>query len=551
MNNNRLEQIQPLARWKAALYIRLSKEDGDKNESYSVTSQREILKEYLKIHQDIEAFDIYVDDGWSGTNFERPDFQRMMDDIYKGKVNCVIVKDLSRFGRNYTDCGYYLDEVFVKLQVRFISLNNSIDSFSDNMNAATRCISIGVQNVINESLAATTSVNVRGTLNVSREQGKFIGSFPSYGYIKSPEDHHKLIVDDEAAGVVKQIFAWFISGKSIMGIAKELNDLGIPNPSTYKRMKGMNYRHPHSGTNHNLWSDYTVRRVLQNQMYIGDMVQGKNTTISYKISKCRQVPKEDWIIVENTHEPIIDRETFFKAQSLFKNHIRKPAKKSEVDLLSGLVYCANCMRVMNKKTNVHSYGTYQYYRCVTAIRMSKNACRIHSVRVDKLEKIVLVTVQKMIETAVEMSEVLDRIESSPNRKSETSHLEKSLQTYKNEKEKQLKLQIELYPDFKNGILTKEEYLHLKNDIAEKIKNIDDKINALSETIEKYQEGIGSGNSFIATFKKYGNIDRLTRPIVLELVDKIFIHLDKSVEVRFKFQDAYMEAMEYIEQNTTD
>ena len=178
--------------WKAALYIRLSREDGDKAESNSITSQREILKEYLKLHPDIELYDFYVDDGWSGTTFDRPDFKRMMEDIYSGQVNCVIVKDLSRFGRNYTDAGHYLDNVFVRYQIRFIALNNGVDTATNNMNAATRCITVGVQNVINESLAATTSVNVRGTLNVNREQGKFIGSFATYGYMKDPADHAPL-----------------------------------------------------------------------------------------------------------------------------------------------------------------------------------------------------------------------------------------------------------------------------------------------------------------------------------------------------------------------
>ena len=201
-----LEQPQRKSIWQAALYIRLSKEDGDKQESYSVTSQREILKEYLKQHPDIDFFDFYIDDGWSGTNFDRPGFQRMMADIYDGKVNCVIVKDLSRFGRNYTDAGHYLDDVFTRLQVRFISLNNGVDSISNSMNAATKCITVGVQNVINESVAATTSVNVRGTLNVSRKQGKFIGSFPTYGYLKNPVDHHKLIIDEEIAPIVRQIY---------------------------------------------------------------------------------------------------------------------------------------------------------------------------------------------------------------------------------------------------------------------------------------------------------------------------------------------------------
>ena len=251
-----LERLPQVAKpWKAALYIRLSREDGDKVESNSITSQREILKEYLKLHPDIELHDFYIDDGWSGTNFDRPGFIRMMEDIYSGDVNCVIVKDLSRFGRNYTDAGNYLDNIFVRLQIRFIALNNGIDTATNNMNAATRCITVGVQNVINESLAATTSVNVRGTLNVNREQGKFIGSFASYGYMKDPNDHHKLIIDPETAPVVRMIFEKFIDGCSIIGIAKELNEMGIPNPTAYKKLKGFNYKHPAGKKLDGLWPD--------------------------------------------------------------------------------------------------------------------------------------------------------------------------------------------------------------------------------------------------------------------------------------------------------
>ena len=230
--------------WKAALYIRLSREDGDKVESNSITSQREILKEYLKLHPDIELYDFYVDDGWTGTNFDRPDFKRMMEDIYSGQVNCVIVKDLSRFGRNYTDSGHYLDNVFVRYQIRFIALNNGVDTAANNMNAATRCITVGVQNVINESLAATTSVNVRGTLNVNREQGKFIGSFATYGYMKDPENPKHWIIDPEAAKIVKYIFDLCMEGRGPSQIANVLREKEILTPTAYKHSHGINSPNP-------------------------------------------------------------------------------------------------------------------------------------------------------------------------------------------------------------------------------------------------------------------------------------------------------------------
>ena len=544
-----LERLPQVAKpWKAALYIRLSREDGDKVESNSITSQREILKEYLKLHPDIELHDFYIDDGWSGTNFDRPGFIRMMEDIYSGDVNCVIVKDLSRFGRNYTDAGNYLDNIFVRLQIRFIALNNGIDTATNNMNAATRCITVGVQNVINESLAATTSVNVRGTLNVNREQGKFIGSFASYGYMKDPNDHHKLIIDPETAPVVRMIFEKFIDGCSIIGIAKELNEMGIPNPTAYKKLKGFNYKHPAGKKLDGLWPDSSVRRILRNEMYVGNMVQGKNTTISYKIKQCRAIPKEDWIIVEGTHEAIVDRETFDKAQSLFNQFIRKAPQKSEVDLFSGFVRCADCLRAMNKKTNSHPYGTYHYYRCGTSRKMKKSSCTNHTIRIDKMELAVLASIQGMIDSAVEMDKLIKQINSSPVKKKESSHICSAIDTHTAELEKLKGMIIDLYPDWKSGIISKEEYFTLKEQLTEKITSLEKALENLKRTNEEFKNGITEDNDFISHFKKYGKIDTLTRAMVVELIDKIYVHEGGRITISFKFTDAYEKALEYIELN---
>ena len=544
-----LERLPQVAKpWKAALYIRLSREDGDKVESNSITSQREILKEYLKLHPDIELHDFYIDDGWSGTNFDRPGFIRMMEDIYSGDVNCVIVKDLSRFGRNYTDAGNYLDNIFVRLQIRFIALNNGIDTATNNMNAATRCITVGVQNVINESLAATTSVNVRGTLNVNREQGKFIGSFASYGYMKDPNDHHKLIIDPETAPVVRMIFEKFIDGCSIIGIAKDLNEMGIPNPTAYKKLKGFNYKHPAGKKLDGLWPDSSVRRILRNEMYVGNMVQGKNTTISYKIKQCRAIPKEDWIIVEGTHEAIVDRETFDKAQSLFNQFIRKAPQKSEVDLFSGFVRCADCLRAMNKKTNSHPYGTYHYYRCGTSRKMKKSSCTNHTIRIDKMELAVLASIQGMIDSAVEMDKLIKRINSSPVKKKESSHICSAIDTHTAELEKLKGMIIDLYPDWKSGIISKEEYFTLKEQLTEKTTSLEKALENLKRTNEEFKNGITEDNDFISHFKKFGKIDTLTRAMVVELIDKIYVHEGGRITISFKFTDAYEKALEYIELN---
>ncbi len=544
------QPLKPSRVWKAALYIRLSREDEDMthNESNSITSQREFLREFLKQHPDIEPFDTYVDDGWSGTNFDRPDFQRMLRDIEARKVDCVIVKDLSRLGRNASETGNYIDNIFARYQIRFIAVHNYVDTVEHKMNAATHCITVGIQNVINESVAATTSVNVRGTLNVERQQGKFIGSFATYGYKKDPEDHHKLLIDEGPAAVVRQIYAWFLCGKSILGIAKQLNEMGIPNPSTYKKLEGFKYRHPHGLNEDGLWPDSSVRRILRNEMYTGTMIQGKNTTISFKHRQCRPVPKEDWYVVEGTHEAIIDRETFDKAQQLFNRSIRKSPLRDDVGLFSGLVRCADCHRIMSKKTITQPYGTYHYYRCTTARKMNPKACTNHTIRIDHLQTAVTVTIQTMIETAIQMTEVIDKINQSPARKTESAHLQAAMKAALKQKEKIELMQTDLYPDWKSGVLDHKEYLRLKSRMSEQLECIEQNIQNIQNSIDEFAKGMKEENDFLTTFKKYGNITELTRPMLMELVEKILVHENGSIEVCFKYQDSYMDVKEYISIN---
>ena len=532
---------------KAALYIRLSREDGDKSESDSVVSQKEILKEFLKLHPELELYDFYVDDGYTGTNFERPGFERMINDISSGKVKCVIVKDLSRFARNYTDSGYYIENFFVRHGVRFIAVNNGVDSASGNMNAATQCIAVGVTNVINESVAATTSVNVKGTLNVRRQNGKFIGSFPAYGYLKDPLDRHKLVIDEEAAGTVRMIFEKYISGISILGITRELNEMGIPNPSAYKKQKGFNYGHPASKINDGMWSESSVRRILRNEMYIGNMVQGKSKKISYKIKQCVSVPREEWIIVEGTHEPIVSKETFEKAQSFFNRNIRKSPQKKEVDLFAGLVKCADCGRAMSKKSNKHSYGEYHYYRCTTARKMNKGSCTNHTIRIDKIEEAVLVFLQKMVEVATEYDEIIKAVNACPERKSKSDYLQKAVEKNLRERDFLSNMVLELYPDWKRGNISKEEYIKLKDECNRKLLKIDEEIKELKEKIKEIENGFEE-NAFVTGFRKIGNIDRLTRPVVTEFVDKILVHEGGRITICLKCKDEFEQAFEYVEMN---
>ena len=530
--------------WQAALYIRLSKEDLNKNktESESISNQREILKEYLKLHPDILHVDTFVDDGYSGTDFDRPGWARLMNDIHRKRINCVIVKDLARLGRNYAVSGDLIDNQFARLGVRFIALNNGIDTAGDGMNAATRCISIGVTNVINESYAASTSVNIRGTLNNHRKQGKFIGAFASYGYKKAPGDHHRLIIDEDAAPVVRMIYDEFIGGNSIIGIVKKLNGIGIPNPTLYKQQKGFNYS-SRSG-NDGLWSDRTVRRILQNQMYTGDMVQGVNRTVNYKVHICRAVPKEERIIVENTHEPIIDRVTFDKAQSLFKRNIHSRKADRKADLFAGFVFCADCGKAMHKKVNKQNGKTFGYYKCSTKQKKDPNACTNHTIRIDKLEETVLAYIQMMINIALEYDEVIASAKQNDSDR-KNDFVQHTLEAQNKEREKALKAVAELYPDWKNGEITREEYMRIKTILNEKIEKLDAIIENLEQD-QKQNSGKVKSNGFVEHFMKYRNIKILTRPMLVELIDKIIIHEGGRITIKVKFADEFESMLDYIE-----
>ena len=278
------------------------------------------------------------------------------------------------------------------------------------------------------------------------------------------------------------------------------------------------------------------------------MVQGKTTTISYKISKCRNIPQSDWIIVENTHEAIIDRETYEKAQALFDKGTRSSPQKQEKDLFAGFLRCADCHAAMSKKTNSHPYGTYHYYRCSTARKMKKSACSNHTIRLDKLETAVLKTIQSMIEVAVMMDRLIKHVNNSPVKKQESNHIKSAIETHEAELAKFKQMVLDLYPDLKSGIISKEEYLQLKEQLHEKISGLERSLESLQASQEEFRSGLFEDNEFITHFTKYGTVEKLSRPMLMELVDKIYIHEDNKITIKFKFEDAYEEALEFINLN---
>mgnify|MGYP004689067683 FL=1 len=530
--------------WKAADYARISREDGDKEESDSIGTQFDIIDDYIAHNDDITFIDRYSDDGWSGTNFDRPDFMRLMEDIKKGKINCVIVKDLSRLGRNYILVGQYLEMIFPMLNIRFISVNDRIDSIKDPASINNALVSF--KNVMNDEYCRDISNKVRSSLDRKRSKGEFIGSFASYGYMKDPDDHHHLIVDPVAAGVVKNIFDWFLQGMSIIGIAKRLNHMGIPNPSAYKRQCGLNYKHP-AGQLDSAWPDSSVKRVLKNRLYVGDMVQNKNRTKSYKVQVSVAVPEENWVIVPNTHAAIIDREKFETVQQLLMRDTRTSPGINHVSIFAGYIRCADCLRAMGKKSVAQSYGKYHYYVCQTFRKAGRNLCTKHTIREKQLYDAVLATIQSQIDLAVSMDQLVNDLKSQNVRAAKSSRLEKMLQLKEEEYEKVSRCRIDLYPDWKAGILSRDEYLSLKAKIGEQLEQIEIAIANIKEEISKYQSAPVSENKFISSFLRYRNIQVLTREVIVELIEMIYVHEGGTITIQFKYQDEYQRLLDLIDE----
>lgn len=532
--------------WRAALYVRLSREDGDKEESDSVIHQKDLLNQFVSLEPDIVVHDIYIDDGWSGTNFDRPEFTRMMSDIKSGVVNCVIVKDLSRFGRNYIDVGQYIEKVFPLRDIRFISVSDNLDSVKNPQNMNN--IIVPFKNLINDEYSRDISNKIRSTLDIMRKQGKHIGSFACYGYKKDPENHNHLVIDEEAAEVVRDIFRWYISGMSMISIAQKLNMSGVPNPSTYKKMQGLRYKNRYEYMSDGKWPDSSIRRILNNQMYIGNLVQGVLKIKSYKVQKAQRQSKEDWIIVENTHEPIISKEDFMIAQELIQRRTRKAPAQTQVYLFSGYLRCGDCGRGMSRKQNHHSYGDYVYYVCTTYTKRDKTACTKHSIRADRLEKLVLSAIQTQVALAVDMDEAIKAINANENTRKEAVHLRAILDKAKKEVEKIELMLYNLYPDWKEGIISKEEYLSLKDRFVEQKMSAYTKMQGIMDKIEEAEKGQDSSNEFLENFKKYRNIDKLTREVVVALIETIYIYEKNQIKIVFRYQNPFNAAMEYINNN---
>ncbi|GBG55142.1 resolvase [Sporomusaceae bacterium FL31] len=514
--------------FNVGIYLRLSREDeGTACESESISNQKDYLLPHV-IDQGWNLVDIFIDDGYTGTNFNRPGFQRLLKAIEEGKINLVIVKDLSRLGRDYIETGHYLERYFPQNNVRFIALNDGIDTFQyGNSNNDMSPF----KSVMNDFYARDISKKVRTSMNSKRRSGKFIGAFAPYGYLKSPQDKNQLVIDPETAPIVKRIFEMYVNGSGYAHIAANLNDLGILCPSLYKAQKTNFKPNPKA----RLWAAETIKWLLINPTYAGNLTQNKYTTISYKVKKLRIIPRESWLTIEDTHEPIVTKETFKLAQQLMATKTVGYNNDPKVKhLLGGLLYCADCgSRMTFTKTQKG------IWYCICATNKRFRECSRHSYIEKDLEEYVLNALKRIVKASeVNREAILEEGPKAVKRRKKTpeDHLAIELEVTEKRLE-EIKRSIKtLYTDKLKGILSEQDFIDLSKDFNEEREKLIKKRSKLSEVQLQGKESQGINEDILQIIKDLLlDFEKASRNVFTKLIDRIEVSEDKRLDIRYKFK----------------
>ncbi len=507
--------------YNVGIYCRLSNDDERDGESVSIENQKLLLQRYVR-EKGWNEVDTYIDDGYSGTNFQRPGVKRLIADAKSGRINVILVKDLSRFGRNYIEFGQYTDYLFPSIGCRFIALNNGVDTVRQDGSTDVMCF----LNLFNEFYSRDTSKKVKAVKRACAEDGKFMGTYPAFGYKRDPGDKHHLVIDEEAAPTVRSIFAMRATGMTFRSIALALNDRGIPSPGMlYYRRKGQ--ADPRRA-NHR-WADQTVKNILRNEVYIGNMVQGKSGTLSYKSRKLVAKPKDQWIRVEGTHEAIISRDVWDTVVSIDRKKVRKSETADGIrSIFTGLVYCADCGFKMYNRVERFTYkdgrpGRYSSFVCGNYSRSGKSACTVHTVYENVLEQLVLADIrEKAQDTGHGQERLLEQVIriKDKERHSRAASCKQELKAAAARVKELESLMQNLYEDKCTGVVPQTIFQTLMQKYeTERIR----KAAALPELERKAKEQLEDGfdaDHWAGVIRCYTEVTRLDETILFELIDRI-------------------------------
>lgn len=519
--------------FNVALYIRLSKEDikeGEDKEkaSESINNQKTFLTEYVKsLGKNYILVDTYIDDGFTGTNFNRPAFQKMLKDIELGKINMVITKDLSRLGRDYIGTGEFVEKWFPAHNIRYVAVTDNIDTFTDSSENDIAPF----KSILNDMYAKDLSKKIRTALKTMQKEGKWVGGCTPFGYKVDPENKNHLIPDEVEAPIIKRIFQLYLKGKNINQIRNILNDEKVP---TFSTTRGRNFkRKGNSGDIYGYWCNTTLKKILKNRLYTGDMIQNRRSRVSYKYRKVVNNPEEQWIIVENTHEPLISKEDFQKIQELLPKQSHRSDKK-EFHLLDGLLKCKECGHTISikKKTGNYSYTVCNKYR---KYKSKYNLCTSHAFQYEKIEKGVLETINQLF-TGLNPDEIANNLSKKYNANETIDKCQNSIFKLKTEIEK-LKTNLDgMYLDKLSNKINEEMYNRIYKKLTEEINIKEKQLKEKEEFLNQKKEIKNIYNNLLKIVKEYLSLKEPTREMIISLIKEINISEKGKIDIKFNFKE---------------
>lgn len=532
-----------MQKYQATEYLRLSYTADRDNESDSIANQKRLIEDFLKNNPDIELVSERVDDGYSGILFDRPAFQEMMNDIKAGIINCVIVKDLSRLGREYIETSRYLQRIFPAYGVRFIAINDNIDTAKDNTSEE---IMVSMKSILNDAYCHDISVKTRSALLTKRKNGDFVGACPIYGYQKSGDNKNRLAVDEQAARVVQDIFRMKIDGASAAKIADELNRLGILSPLAYKISHGL--PHPKGGFADSAkarWSATTVIRILKDETYTGTLIQGRQGTHNYKIKDLIDLPPEEWVRTENAHAPIIRKYDFDLVQRIMGLDTRATPGGDRVHLFSGILICGCCGGRMTRKTVPYKGKKYFYYYCPTG---KKGKCdKPVMLKEEDLVSCVLANLKAYIDNVVSLEELLNSISEEQINREQIEKCKGRIAENEAQLQQIARYKGTLYENFVKGLLDKDEYKYYKDGYTAEAQRLREASDALRQEMDAVKNNTSERLKWAQHFKRFSTMTQLDRRAVIALIQSIRVVSKTELVITFRYQMEYEAAKVFLEQ----
>lgn len=536
--NTALPDKEKKVLFKAGLYARLSHEKEENIERGTIETQMELMKNYVKDHEDIVIEEEYYDASFTGTNFERPDFKRMLEDAKTGRINCIIVKDLSRLGRNYVEMGNYIERVFPFLNVRFIAVTDDFDSFRPGTD-----LMMPLKNIVNEFYAKDISKKVSTAHRRKWITDEYMCGFAPYGYLKSKTEKNRIVVDEATAGNVRLIYKLFLEGKGYTPIAKYLNEQGIMSPLMYLKSLGYQQNVKTNG----VWTKTTVKSILTNQAYIGSAVHGKVVIEKYNNIPLHATDPSEWVIVENTHEPLVDKETFEKAQERVKEisdaYFAKEFTKhppNEKNLLKGKIVCGDCGKGM--RLSPRTTKSYVYF-CGTFSDGINSACSRHKIDQEDVNKAVFAQISNHMRCCIDALRVIRELNARSNGLKKYDVYEKAITRQHRELEKVNRKFSELYGDYSEHLINESEYLTLKQQYLLKSEALKKEIDNLLVSQNLYSKNYKIDEDWENLINKYLKCRKLNKELADAFVDKVQVFEDGRISVNLVYDDCLEELLQ--------